>query len=262
MEVAKYHNIGSTISRFVASNFVSLLTHMKSYKQKNYEQALIETYLKFDELLRLEKVNHFLKNNHNNTKETKLDITFSYASPSIFSPGGDFDGLKNEYIESFEKNEENPKKSSRTFNSNQNQTHKNIPKENVIDLTKKEILNFGSSSNEDGSKSLSKEILTMDDKKIEISLKNSSLKSDIYEELIAKDMGTTANILLIKNNYLYLANVGDSMAVIFKNGIATRLNQEHKTTLPSEYTRISKSGARIINNRIEGRLNLTRALGM
>ena len=34
---------------------------MKSYKNKNYEQALIETYIKFDELLKLEKINNFLK---------------------------------------------------------------------------------------------------------------------------------------------------------------------------------------------------------
>jgi len=74
-------------------------------------------------------------------------------------------------------------------------------------------------------------------------------------------MGTTANILFIKNNYLYLANVGDSMAVIFKNGEAIRLNQEHKVTLISESSRIAKSGAKVINNRIEGRINLTRAIG-
>ncbi len=83
-----------------------------------------------------------------------------------------------------------------------------------------------------------------------------------FNELIAKNMGTTANVLFIKNNYIYLANVGDSMAVIFKNGEAIRLNQEHKVTLISESSRISKSGAKIINNRIDGRLNLTRAIGI
>jgi len=38
------------------------MTMMKSYKNRNYEQALIETILKFDELLRNEKINEFLKN--------------------------------------------------------------------------------------------------------------------------------------------------------------------------------------------------------
>lgn len=34
---------------------------MKSYKNENYEQALIETILKFDELLKNEKINEYLK---------------------------------------------------------------------------------------------------------------------------------------------------------------------------------------------------------
>lgn len=92
-------------------------------------------------------------------------------------------------------------------------------------------------------------------------IKSDKEKKKDFNELVAKNMGTTANILFIKNNYIYLANVGDSMAVIFINGEAIKLNHEHKVTLLSESTRISKSGAKIINNRIEGRLNLTRAIG-
>lgn len=109
----------------------------------------------------------------------------------------------------------------------------------------------------------SKEVLSIESNRIEISLKKTEKdKRPEFNDLIAKNMGTTANILFIKNNYIYLANVGDSMAVIFKNGEAIRLNQEHKVTLISESSRISKSGARIVNNRIEGRLNLTRAIGI
>ena len=96
-------------------------------------------------------------------------------------------------------------------------------------------------------------------------LKNNSEKCNIIKEpvrLVANEMGTTANVVLIKNNYLYIANVGDSLAVMYKNGIAEKLTTEHKVSLEPEKTRIEKSGARIINNRIEGRLNLTRAIGI
>lgn len=109
----------------------------------------------------------------------------------------------------------------------------------------------------------SKEFFSLDSNKIEVSLRKIEKEnSPSFNDLVAKNMGTTANILFIKNNYLYLANVGDSMAVAFKNGEAVRLNNEHKVTLPSESSRISKSGAKVINNRIEGRLNLTRAIGI
>lgn len=52
------------------------------------------------------------------------------------------------------------------------------------------------------------------------------------------------------------------MAVAYKSGEALRLNLEHKTTLPAEVARIKKAGLNVLNNRIEGRLNLTRAIGI
>lgn len=75
-------------------------------------------------------------------------------------------------------------------------------------------------------------------------------------------MGTTANIVLIKNNYIYVANVGDSLAVMYKNGTAIKLSSEHKINLESEKSRIINSGTIILNNRIGGKLNLTRAIGI
>lgn len=55
---------------------------MKAYKNKNYEQALIETFLKFDDLLRTEKVNGLLKKFHNNqlsqNYEFDMKISFNY----------------------------------------------------------------------------------------------------------------------------------------------------------------------------------------
>jgi hypothetical protein len=70
-------NADSLISNFVASNFERLLKHMKSYKRKKYEQVLIETFLKFNELLRIEKIDNFLKENANTTKKDgKLIVNF------------------------------------------------------------------------------------------------------------------------------------------------------------------------------------------
>lgn len=52
---------------------------MKSYKKRNYEQALIETILKFDELLKSEKINEHLKNYskrrvQNNNNNFNIDL--------------------------------------------------------------------------------------------------------------------------------------------------------------------------------------------
>lgn len=66
--------IGPLISKFVACNFIKLFTHMKSYKNKNYEQALIETFLKFDDILKTEKVNGLLKKYHNTQLNQNFEI--------------------------------------------------------------------------------------------------------------------------------------------------------------------------------------------
>ena len=82
-----------------------------------------------------------------------------------------------------------------------------------------------------------------------------------YQPFIAYEMGTTANIMLIKNNVIYIANVGDSLSVMYKDGKAYNLNREHQVVIESEKERVLKSGATIQGYRINGMLNLTRALG-
>ncbi len=89
----------------------------------------------------------------------------------------------------------------------------------------------------------------------------SSTKSIYNENLIANEMGTTANIMLIKNGIIYIANVGDSLSVMYKNKKAYNLNKEHQTIIESEKQRVLKSGAIITGYRINGMLNLTRAIG-
>jgi serine/threonine protein phosphatase PrpC len=207
-----YYDLGPLISKFVASNFSKVLTMMKSYKEKNYEQALIETYLKFDELLRNSSINQFLKEHHRTKSEISIDV-----------------------------------KMESDFNTNV--------------LNDVECYSTCPKTRKSSDDSIVKQILTFNNSTIEVSFKYFEQDEAKHQDLVASHMGTTANILLIRGNYLYLANVGDSLAVLYKDKQAIRLNQEHKTSLQSEYARINNSGARIINNRVEGRLNLTRALG-
>ena len=74
-------------------------------------------------------------------------------------------------------------------------------------------------------------------------------------------MGTTEKIMLIKNGVIYIANVGDSLSVMYKNRKAYNLNREHQTKIESEKERVLKSGASFVRYRINGMLNLTRAIG-
>jgi len=86
-------------------------------------------------------------------------------------------------------------------------------------------------------------------------------ETDIIQDSFALYMGTTANVVCMYENYLLVANVGDSMSVVYHEGKAIELNTEHKISTPGEHERVMKAGRQIFNGRIDGKLNLTRAIG-
>ncbi|CAG7978606.1 unnamed protein product [Penicillium salamii] len=65
----------------------------------------------------------------------------------------------------------------------------------------------------------------------------------------------------IRSRVLYTANVGDARIVLCRNGKALRLSYDHKGSDENEGRRISNAGGLILNNRVNGVLAVTRALG-
>jgi protein phosphatase PTC1 len=60
---------------------------------------------------------------------------------------------------------------------------------------------------------------------------------------------------------LYTANVGDARIVLCRNGRALRLSYDHKGSDENEGRRVASAGGLILNNRVNGVLAVTRALG-
>ena len=83
--------------------------------------------------------------------------------------------------------------------------------------------------------------------------------------LDAEGCGSTATVCIIRNEFghriLYTANVGDSRAVLSKNGVAERLSIDHRPTEFSEVERVKREGGIIFDNRLGGTLAITRAMG-
>lgn len=78
------------------------------------------------------------------------------------------------------------------------------------------------------------------------------------------DDGSTAITVLIQNKTLYVANVGDSRAVLCSSGVALAMSQDHKPSRADEKARIEALGGRILHYgtwRVEGVLAVTRAIG-
>ena len=63
------------------------------------------------------------------------------------------------------------------------------------------------------------------------------------------------------NNVLYVANVGDTRAVLSKSGQAERMSVDDKCDNIDEQIRIKQSNGLIVMNRVGGVLAVTRAFG-
>jgi len=93
------------------------------------------------------------------------------------------------------------------------------------------------------------------------SLRETFLELDRQIKPFAINQGTTAVVCLIKDHILYVANVGDSRAVLCRGNRAIRLTHDHKPESPFEKQRIEKLGGFIRNGRVQGALAISRAFG-
>ena len=66
---------------------------------------------------------------------------------------------------------------------------------------------------------------------------------------VGEKAGTTAIIILLTHNRYYIANVGDSRAVLSRAGKVVPLSTDHKPDLPSERSRIEQGGGFVQNGR-------------
>lgn len=83
------------------------------------------------------------------------------------------------------------------------------------------------------------------------------------EGLMLDGIGCTANVIMIdwERRKLLVANAGDSRCVMGHGGKCTPLSFDHKPENQVEIDRIYKAGSTITEGRVDGNLNLTRALG-
>ncbi|KAL2554868.1 putative protein phosphatase 2C 21 [Forsythia ovata] len=73
--------------------------------------------------------------------------------------------------------------------------------------------------------------------------------------------GCTACVAIVQNNQLLVANAGDSRCVLSRRGQAHDLSKDHKPDLVAEKERILNAGGYVQYGRVNGSLNLARAIG-
>ncbi|KAM3379501.1 putative protein phosphatase 2C 60 [Capsicum galapagoense] len=82
-----------------------------------------------------------------------------------------------------------------------------------------------------------------------------------HSDFAGPTSGCTACVAIIRDNQLIVANAGDSRCVISRKGQAYNLSRDHKPDLEVERERILKAGGFIHAGRVNGSLNLARAIG-
>lgn len=73
--------------------------------------------------------------------------------------------------------------------------------------------------------------------------------------------GSTLLVALIRGGRLFVANAGDSRAVLARGGRAIPLSVDHKPKRPDEKTRIEEAGGFVSWDRVGGMLAVSRAMG-
>ena len=68
-------------------------------------------------------------------------------------------------------------------------------------------------------------------------------------------------MVLVTPDWIYCANAGDSRAVAYQDNKTVELSKDHKPEDPIEIERITKAGGSVTYGRVNGGLNLSRALG-
>lgn len=99
-----------------------------------------------------------------------------------------------------------------------------------------------------------------------VAAKNQVIDPDLTEEeaeLNLDSIGCTANVILADydKKRLFVANAGDSRCVMGHGNKCLPLSFDHKPESQTEIDRIYKAGSTITEGRVDGNLNLTRALG-
>eukprot|EP00127_Corallochytrium_limacisporum_P006335 Clim_evm46s225 gene=Clim_evmTU46s225 len=76
------------------------------------------------------------------------------------------------------------------------------------------------------------------------------------------ESGTTAVAAIIREGVIYVANAGDSRAVLCRGGTAIDLSFDHKPESEEETRRIERAGGKVsLDGRVNNNLNLSRAIG-
>jgi serine/threonine protein phosphatase PrpC len=67
-----------------------------------------------------------------------------------------------------------------------------------------------------------------------------------------REGGCTATVVIIRGNKAFVANVGDSRAIVVQSEGCQRLTVDHNPSMPEEKKRVMDAGGMIFSGRVQG----------
>ena len=248
---------GADVARFVGNNLVRVLLQDPHFQKEQYETALCNSYLKIDELIltnkgqkELEKLNEkALEDEEEDAKlmsRIKSEGKTSKSKSSVV-----YKKVKNS-LDCCEPQRKIAEKEIKASND-----AAQAPRSKLDEKIRKFIeQKLAGRCNVDMDEKCSKGNL-------ESTKEAENSKLDIDDVHFGVHSGCTATTcLIVDNKKLVCSNAGDSRCVLSRKGVAIGLSNDHNPDVQSEVDRIEKAGGTVSEDgRVEGNLNLSRALG-
>ena len=223
---------GREVALFCKEYFTNELLRNESFKNKDFEQALVDTFYFMDTMLIDPQYANILQA----YKESEKTEDNAGEGETTQTESGDANQA-----------ESSSSSSETAVASGQNREREEL--ENAVKSKLEQAEVKGSLSRNEA---------------LDLMMKMLHLKKLDSNEVcdLPTVAGCTAIVALRVENKLYVANAGDSRAVISRGGTAMALSDDHKPLNTEERTRIEAAGGYVTNvGRINGSLNLSRSIG-
>mmetsp|Transcript_4087 Transcript_4087/g.5139 ORF Transcript_4087/g.5139 Transcript_4087/m.5139 type:complete len:239 (+) Transcript_4087:938-1654(+) len=86
-----------------------------------------------------------------------------------------------------------------------------------------------------------------------------TVKTEMYRGV--ETMGSTTTVVILTPKLIVVAHAGDSRAILVRGGKVAYSTEDHHPTVPAERKRIEEGGGEVRDNRVNGILAVSRALG-
>lgn len=262
---------GREVAKFVSMYLTQELLQTQGYQSGNFKEALSQAFLRMDEMLSQESVQGELQSlagpRNNADEEEEMALLSEENLPELLRKAlqakreeQEREGILSESgdDDTYEDGTTTGETSSEHTGAAQN--NKGVEWKSTADsapknpsLSKESIVPQRSQAVHDQPE--------INDSHSKESIEKAEPLSNAANSYRGPSAGCTAVVALMHGDQLLVANAGDSRCVVSENGKAVPMSFDHKPTDAAEHSRIIKAGGYVMDGRVNGSLNLSRAIG-